>query len=176
MERKKIVQLKGITKSFDGETVLKNIDLDIYDNEFMTILGPSGCGKTTTLRIIAGFETPESGEVYFDGEKINDLPPYKRPINTVFQRYALFPHLNVYENVAFGLRVAKVSDAEISVELSEKQIKNMRKTIPIGVIRYGYLPLMITRNAPAGMNDACKNNQFLQVLPPHGGQQAQDSK
>ena len=119
MERKKIVQLKGVCKSYDGEAVLKNIDLDIYDNEFMTILGPSGCGKTTTLRIIGGFEAPDSGEVFFDGVKINDVPPYKRSINTVFQRYALFPHLNVYENVAFGLRVAKVSDEEISQRVKE---------------------------------------------------------
>ncbi|MBR3297085.1 MAG: ATP-binding cassette domain-containing protein, partial [Firmicutes bacterium] len=107
LEKKKIIELKGICKSFDGEKVLNDINLDIYDNEFVTMLGPSGCGKTTTLRIIAGFETPDSGEVYFDGKKINDLPPYKRHINTVFQRYALFPHLNVYENIAFGLRVAK---------------------------------------------------------------------
>ncbi len=119
MEKKKIIELKGICKSFDGEKVLNDINLDIYDNEFVTMLGPSGCGKTTTLRIIAGFETPDSGEVYFDGKKINDLPPYKRHINTVFQRYALFPHLNVYENIAFGLRVAKRPDDEISERVKE---------------------------------------------------------
>ncbi len=119
MERNKIIELKGITKSFDGETVLRDIDLDIYDNEFMTLLGPSGCGKTTTLRIIGGFETPDAGDVFFDGKRINDVPPYKRNINTVFQRYALFPHLNVYENVAFGLRVAKTGDAEISERVRE---------------------------------------------------------
>ena len=119
MNRKKIIELKGITKSFDGETVLDSIDLDIYDNEFITLLGPSGCGKTTTLRIIGGFEAPNEGEVYFDGKNITDVPPYKRRINTVFQRYALFPHLNVYENIAFGLRVAKVADAEIAERVRE---------------------------------------------------------
>ena len=119
MDKKKIIELKGICKSFDGEKVLNDINLDIYDNEFVTMLGPSGCGKTTTLRIIAGFEAPDSGEVYFDGKKINDLPPYKRNINTVFQRYALFPHLNVYENIAFGLRVAKRPEDEISQRVRE---------------------------------------------------------
>ena len=119
MERKKLIELKGITKSYDGETVLKNIDLEIYDNEFITLLGPSGCGKTTTLRIIGGFETPDSGKVFFDGKEINDLPAYKRHINTVFQRYALFPHLNVYENVAFGLRIQKTPEKEVSERIKE---------------------------------------------------------
>ena len=94
---KKIIELKNISKAFDGETVLDKINLDIYDNEFITLLGPSGCGKTTTLRIIGGFETPDCGDVFFMGERINDLPAHKRNVNTVFQRYALFPHLNVYE-------------------------------------------------------------------------------
>ncbi|MBQ5833524.1 MAG: ATP-binding cassette domain-containing protein, partial [Clostridia bacterium] len=93
------IKLNGISKAFDGETVLDNIDLEIHDKEFITLLGPSGCGKTTTLRIIAGFETPDHGDVFFDGARINDLPPYKRPVNTVFQRYALFPHLNVFDNI-----------------------------------------------------------------------------
>lgn len=119
MEKKKILELKGICKSFDGETVLNNIDLDIYDNEFVTMLGPSGCGKTTTLRIIAGFEAPDRGELYFDGKRIDGLPAYKRNINTVFQRYALFPHLNVYENIAFGLRIAKRPEDEISARVKE---------------------------------------------------------
>ncbi len=113
MEQTKVIELKNISKSYGGETVLDNIDLYIRDKEFVTLLGPSGCGKTTTLRIIGGFETPDQGEVYFDGVKINDVPPYKRHVNTVFQRYALFPHLNVFENVAFGLRVAKVKEKEI---------------------------------------------------------------
>ena len=109
----KIIELKNISKSFDGETVLDGISLDIHDNEFITLLGPSGCGKTTTLRIIGGFETPDQGDVIFMGEKINNVPPHKRHVNTVFQRYALFPHLNVFENVAFPLRERKVPRREI---------------------------------------------------------------
>ena len=113
MNEKKIIELKDIAVSFDGEPVLKNLNLSISDGEFVTLLGPSGCGKTTTLRIIAGFITPDSGDVFFDGKRVNDLPAYKRTVNTIFQRYALFPHLNVYENVAFGMRVQKKSNAEI---------------------------------------------------------------
>ena len=109
----KIIELKNISKSFDGEVVLNGIDLDVYDNEFITLLGPSGCGKTTTLRIIGGFETPDTGDVLFLGENINDVPPHKRNINTVFQRYALFPHLNVFDNVAFPLKEKKVPKSEI---------------------------------------------------------------
>ncbi len=116
---KKIIQLRDITKSFDGECVLDHINLDIYDNEFLTLLGPSGCGKTTTLRIIGGFETPDEGDVVFLGETINDLPPYKRNVNTVFQRYALFPHLNVYENIAFPLRERHESKEEIEEKVSD---------------------------------------------------------
>ncbi len=116
----RIIELKNISKAYDGETVLAGINLDIHDKEFVTFLGPSGCGKTTTLRIIAGFETPDCGEVFFDGRKINDLPPYKRQVNTVFQKYALFPHLNVYENVAFGLRLGKkMKEEEISLRVKE---------------------------------------------------------
>jgi len=120
-----IIELKNIRKAFDGETVLDGINLDIHDKEFVTFLGPSGCGKTTTLRIIAGFETPDSGDVYFNGTKINDVPPYKRHVNTVFQKYALFPHLNVYENVAFGLRLGKkIGEEEIS-----KRVKDMLRMV-----------------------------------------------
>jgi len=119
MEKKKLIELKGICKEFDGEQILKSIDLDIHDKEFVTLLGPSGCGKTTTLRIISGFVSPDSGEVFFDGKVINDIPPYKRLVNTVFQKYALFPHLNVYENIAFGLRVKKTPDAEIRTRVKE---------------------------------------------------------
>ena len=100
-----IIKLEKVVKSFDSEQILKSIDLEIRDKEFITLLGPSGCGKTTTLRIIGGFETPDSGEVYFDGKSVKDVPPHKRPVNTVFQKYALFPHLNVYENIAFGPRL-----------------------------------------------------------------------
>lgn len=115
----KLVELKNVSKSFDGEIVLSNVSLYINDKEFITLLGPSGCGKTTTLRIIGGFESADEGDVIFDGERINDIPPYKRSVNTVFQKYALFPHLNVYDNIAFGLRVAKVKDAEIKERVSE---------------------------------------------------------
>ena len=117
----KIIELRNISKSFDGETVLKNLSLDIHDKEFITLLGPSGCGKTTTLRIIGGFVEPDEGDVCFMGARINDLPPYKRNVNTVFQRYALFPHLNVFENIAFGLRVHRTPEREI-VERVEKMI------------------------------------------------------
>ena len=118
-DMKKIIELKNITKSFDGQVVLDNISLDIYDNEFITLLGPSGCGKTTTLRIIGGFETPDTGDVIFMGEDIKDVPPYRRNVNTVFQRYALFPHLNVFENVAFSLREKKVPKDEINRKVTE---------------------------------------------------------
>ena len=137
MEKKKIIELKGICKSFDGEKVLNDINLDIYDNEFVTMLGPSGCGKTTTLRIIAGFETPDDGAVYFDGKNINSLPPYKRHINTVFQRYALFPHLNVYENIAFGLRVAKRPEDEIS-----QQVRDMLKLVNLSGFEKRHVPTL----------------------------------
>ena len=116
---KKIIELKNITKAFDGEPVLQNVNLDIYDNEFITLLGPSGCGKTTMLRLIGGFETPDEGDVLFLGKKINDVPPYKRNVNTVFQKYALFPHLNVFENVAFPLREKKVPKGEIEAKVHE---------------------------------------------------------
>lgn len=119
MEKNLLIELKGITKAFDGETVLGGINLEIHDREFITLLGPSGCGKTTTLRIIGGFETPDSGDVFFDGKRINDVPPYKRHINTVFQKYALFPHLNVFENIAFGLRLKKVPNDEIIIQVRE---------------------------------------------------------
>ncbi|MCK9537079.1 MAG: ATP-binding cassette domain-containing protein [Bacilli bacterium] len=101
---KKLIELKNIVKSFDDEVVVDNINLYISENEFITLVGPSGCGKTTTLRMIGGFETPDSGEIVLNGEVINNIPPHQRPVNTVFQRYALFPHLNVFDNVAFGLR------------------------------------------------------------------------
>ena len=115
MENNVLVSLENVTVSFDGETpVLKDFNLKIRDGEFVTLLGPSGCGKTTILRSIGGFITPDSGDVYFDGVKITDLPPHKRNVNTIFQRYALFPHLNVYENVAFGMRIKNKSEKEIN--------------------------------------------------------------
>ena len=116
---KKIIELKNVSKAFDGETVLENFNLDIYDNEFITLLGPSGCGKTTTLRLIGGFEHPNEGDIIFMGERINDLPPHKRNVNTVFQKYALFPHLNVFENVAFPLRERRLPKQEIEEKVNE---------------------------------------------------------
>ncbi len=118
--RKKLIQLKNITKSWeDGQVVLDDISLDIYDNEFITLLGPSGCGKTTTLRLIGGFEQPNEGEIIFMGKRINDVPPHKRDVNTVFQKYALFPHLSVFENIAFPLRERKLPKAEIEEKVNE---------------------------------------------------------
>ena len=107
MKENILISLKNIVVEFDGQRILKGINLDIHDEEFVTFLGPSGCGKTTTLRIIGGFVEPNQGEIYFDGKKINGVPPYKRNVNTVFQRYALFPHLNVFDNVAFGLNIKR---------------------------------------------------------------------
>mgnify|MGYP004531841983 CR=1 FL=1 len=118
-EAKEIVRLENISISFDGEIVLDNLNLTIRDREFVTLLGPSGCGKTTTLRIIGGFRTPDSGSLFFDGARINDLPPYRRNVNTVFQKYSLFPHLDVYDNIAFGLRIAKMPEREIDDRVTE---------------------------------------------------------
>ncbi len=119
MENDILIRINGVSKAFDGETVLDHVSLDIHDKEFITLLGPSGCGKTTTLRIIGGFETPDTGDVFFDGKRINDVPPYERLVNTVFQKNALFPQLNVYENVAFGLRLKKTPEAEIKEKVQE---------------------------------------------------------
>ena len=121
---KELIRLANCTMAFDGEVVLDNINLYINDQEFLTLLGPSGCGKTTTLRIIGGFQTPTQGDVFFDGVRINDVPPHKRTINTVFQRYALFPHLNVFENIAFGLRIPKTDpESRRKVKLTESEIQ-----------------------------------------------------
>ena len=119
MEKNSIISLQNITVSFDGELVLKDFNLSIRDGEFVTLLGPSGCGKTTTLRLIGGFVRPDTGDVFFNGKKINDLPPHKREVNTIFQKYALFPHLNVYENVAFGMRVHGKSESQIGSTVRE---------------------------------------------------------
>ena len=116
---KELIRLRDLCMAFDEELVLEHINLYINDSEFLTLLGPSGCGKTTTLRIIGGFTTPTSGDVTFDGVRINDVPPHKRQINTVFQKYALFPHLDVFENIAFGLRIAKVPAEEIEERVTE---------------------------------------------------------
>ena len=116
---KVIIDLKDIAIAFDGEQILKGLNLQIKDGEFVTLLGPSGCGKTTTLRIIAGFLEPDSGEVIFEDKCINGVPAHERQVNTIFQRYALFPHLNVYDNVAFGLRLRKMPEAQIKEKVEE---------------------------------------------------------
>ncbi len=120
MEKEPLILFKDIFKEFDGAEVLSNINFYIRKNEFLTLLGPSGCGKTTLLRLLGGFETPTSGDILFEGKSIVNIPPYKRRLNTVFQRYALFPHLNVAENIAFGLKIRKKSKDEI-----EKKVKDM---------------------------------------------------
>lgn len=124
VEMSPLIQFKNIVKDFDGQLVLKGISLDINENEFVTLLGPSGCGKTTLLRILAGFLSQSEGQVIFDGQEISELPPYKRELNTVFQKYALFPHMNVYENIAFGLKIKKMSK-----DVIEQKVMKMLKLI-----------------------------------------------
>ncbi|MBS5523849.1 MAG: ABC transporter ATP-binding protein [Clostridiales bacterium] len=118
----KLIELKNLTKNFEDQQVLRGINLDIHENEFLTLLGPSGCGKTTTLRIIAGFEEPSDGQVLFNGIEISKVPPYKREVNTVFQKYALFPHMNVFENIAFGLNIKKI-DKNVIRQKVERMLK-----------------------------------------------------
>ena len=120
---KELIRLRDCVMAYEDGVVLDHINLYINDKEFLTLLGPSGCGKTTTLRIIGGFLTPTAGDVLFDGVRINDVPPHKRAVNTVFQKYALFPHLNVFENVAFGLRIPKVGENGKKVKIPEKEIR-----------------------------------------------------
>ena len=132
----KIIELKHVNKEFDGVSVVDDLNLYIRKGEFVTILGPSGCGKTTTLRMIAGFETVTSGEILLNGTNIADIPPYKRPINTVFQRYALFPHLDVYDNIAFGLKLKKVPDeGKLDKKGNQKFRKLTKKEIDVKVRR-----------------------------------------
>jgi len=125
---KELIRLEGCTMAFDGEVVLDNINLSINDKEFLTLLGPSGCGKTTTLRIIGGFQKPVSGDVFFDSVRINDIPPHKRPVNTVFQKYALFTHLDVFENIAFGLRMQKPTPSKQEIE---RRVMNMLNVVSL---------------------------------------------
>jgi spermidine/putrescine transport system ATP-binding protein len=121
-----IITLKNLSKTYDDLKVLDNLSLDIKKNEFLTLLGPSGCGKTTTLKIIAGFEYADEGKVLFEEKEMNNLPPHQRPVNTVFQKYALFPHLDVYENIAFGLKIKKLPKNEI-----DKKVKDMLKLVSL---------------------------------------------
>ena len=122
----KLIELKGVSKSFDGERVLDGIDLYIRNQEFITLLGPSGCGKTTTLRLINGFEMPDEGQILYNGKPMTDLPPHKRPVNTVFQRYALFPHLNVHDNIAFALKLRKVPQ-----DIIEEKVREMLQLVSL---------------------------------------------
>ena len=124
MDNSVIVSLRDIVVEFDGQRILDGLNLDIHDKEFVTLLGPSGCGKTTTLRLIAGFLEPNAGQVLLKGQDITGVPPYKRPVNTVFQKYALFPHLNVFENVAFGLRLKKMDEETI-----RRKVRNMLEVV-----------------------------------------------
>ena len=121
-----IIEIKNLSKTFDDNRVLDNISLDIKKNEFVTLLGPSGCGKTTTLKLLAGFETCDEGEIIFENHKINDIPQYERQLNTVFQKYALFPHMNIYENIAFGLKIKKLSKSDI-----DKKVKEVLKLVSL---------------------------------------------
>ena len=138
---KELIRLRNIRMAFDDEVVLNDLNLYINDKEFLTLLGPSGCGKTTTLRIIGGFTTPVSGDVLFDGVRINDVPPYRRQINTVFQKYALFPHMNVFENVAFGLRMPKVEEQK---DENGKVISRRKVRIPEDEIRQRVMEMLET--------------------------------
>ena len=179
MKEKSIIDLKNISKQFDGETVLKNFNLYIKDGEFVTILGPSGCGKTTILRIIGGFIKPDSGDVLFNGKRINDLPAHKRTVNTIFQKYALFPHLNVYENIAFGMRIQKKSESEIRdtvkemlrmVNLSDFSNRNINSLSGgqqqrIAIVRsLSYQPDIIIADEPTGNLDKDTENEILNIF------------
>ena len=129
MDNSVVVSLRDIVVEFDGQRILDGLNLDIHDKEFVTLLGSSGCGKTTTLRLIAGFLEPNAGKVLLKGEDITGVPPYKRPVNTVFQKYALFPHLNVFENVAFGLRLKKLDEDTI-----RRKVRDMLLDEPLGAL------------------------------------------
>ena len=174
-----IVSLKDIFVRFDGEVILNHINLDIHEKEFVTILGPSGCGKTTTLRIIGGFVEPESGDVIFDGKRINGTPPNKRNVNTVFQKYSLFPHLNVFDNVAFGLKLKKVPKDEIkrkvtkmlaTVDLKGYEKRNISKLSGgqqqrVAIARALFnKPLLILADEPTGNLDGENSAEVLRLL------------
>ena len=144
MEEKVLIKFRNIVKEFDGTIVLKGINLDIYENEFVTLLGPSGCGKTTLLRILGGFLEADEGVVIFDDEDIKELPPYKRELNTVFQKYALFPHMNVYDNIAFGLKIKKMSK-----DVIDQKVMRMLKLIGLE----GFEPKVLLLDEPLGALD-----------------------
>ncbi len=160
MSNTEIIRLKDIAVSFEGEQVLKGLNLSISDGEFVTFLGPSGCGKTTTLRLIGGFLKPDTGDVFFGDKRVNDLPPYKRPVNTIFQRYALFPHLNVFENVAFGMRVQKKNKKEI-----EETVTRMLSLVNLkGFERRGVATLSGGQQQRVAIARALANNPKVLLL------------
>ena len=176
---KELIRLRNLVMEFDGERILDNINLYINDHEFLTLLGPSGCGKTTTLRIIGGFLTPTSGDVLFDGARMNDVPAYKRQINTVFQRYALFPHLDVYDNIAFGLRIAKQSKDEIDRRVTEMlEVVSLKgyETRKITSLSGGqqqrvaiarsliYRPALLLADEPTGNLDRKNGDEIIDLL------------
>ena len=174
---KNIISLENIAVSFDGEKILNDINLDIKDKEFVTFLGPSGCGKTTTLRIIGGFLKPDSGIVRFDGKEINNIPPYKRNVNTVFQRYALFPHLNVYDNITFPLELDGTQiDKDFIQELLETlNISDKQEMLPallsggeqqrVAIIRaLATKPAIILADEPTGNLDTATSHDVIGLL------------
>ena len=176
---KELIRLVNCRMDFDGETVLDSINIYFNNSEFLTLLGPSGCGKTTTLRIIGGFLQPTSGDVLFDGVRINDVPPHKRRVNTVFQKYALFPHLNVFENVAFGLRIAKLPQKEIDARVSEMleivSLKGFEKRKPdqlsggqqqrVAIARaLVSKPAIVLADEPTGNLDSRTSNDVLGLM------------
>ena len=174
---RKLIEFKNIVKSFDDSLVLKGINLSIHENEFVTLLGPSGCGKTTLLRILGGFISQNEGHVYFDDIEISNVPPYKREINTVFQRYALFPHMNVHDNIAFGLHIKKQDK-----QMIEQKVKKMLKLVnlqgyedrPVTLLSGGQQqrvalarclaqqPKIILADEPVASLDPVTSNQVMQ--------------
>ena len=176
---RKLIEFRNIVKTFDGQVVLKGVNLNIYENEFVTLLGPSGCGKTTLLRILGGFLEQDEGTVIFDGQCIDKVPPYRREINTVFQRYALFPHLNVYENIAFGLRIKKTGEDIIRQKVSRMlSLVNLegyekRKVTKlsggqqqrVAIARaLSYNPKVILADEPTGNLDVFTTNEIMKIL------------
>ena len=177
--KESLVKLEGITKSYDGQMILDDLNLDIYQNSFVTLLGPSGCGKTTTLRIIGGFETPDKGKVIFDGQDITSLPPHKRALNTVFQKYALFPNMTIEENIAFGLKIKKKSKQyikdKIAYALKLVNLKGYEKRMPDSLsggqqqrVAIGRAlltrPSLILADEPTGNLDSKNSSEVIALL------------